>query len=853
MLIAGYTTGQILLWNLTKQQLVKLIDLYNSSILALKFIHSADLIVSASAEGTVCLTKILRGFVRVSYTNSVILKENIIFSIDVLKADPLKSNAFDDIPLVALGGINKAFVVVVKSEAKVIWKIKKVHNSRNDIVCVAWGRGGLMEDPENCNPILAIAWSNVVQLVEVKNLFDNTKGYVFHGYYESSYEIQTLQWISESVLIIFTSANELKILYSGNFTSGKYEEKMKEEALERDLMRKKSKKLITPELESPFKVTEDLCIQLHNVDIRKSQVKSSYIQALVVNNNEVICLAKNHLLKGKLLTWEDYMEKVKGTSSWVTILWVALEIYLGSIKGFANFTQYAGVREPMVRQFMQSYITKSLKTFLSTSTDDLVINILQSTVEFCVKIGAYDYMLNELLIIFMEQGLEYQYLETIEHYLFANAFKSIVVSKEIVYKQVNYYIKEGKPKTLERVLVFLNLKGQDLDHLANVCIANKMFTALIYIKTYFNDPKQYIIPAELMMEELRNRNTIVDIKELVYSSSFNSVIEESGSYLGYKLLWYIQLCFKGEKFPHHNEIPITLRPHIVYSLIDWLFKATVKKYFNINKNSKENSKVKNDNNLQVLLRVNARVTFQVLGMLFQTPELKDYIANSRKYSDEEQPKSTELIKRFAVAAQEVDSQRTHSQYYFNLFLAQISSQSGTHMEPILCISTAKSLLSYKFYEKELTEYNEYIHEELIKDMLKNCISLNNKQLDSLIKEANKSSYIEVIVYLEEIRRNYAKCFEVYLSNKQVQKRLKIFNWLKCMWSNKREDEVLILLYDNIEELVILDVEKAVYIMDIWFKGKHNEIINKLTNNPLIQLKYLSVLLNNKEMLIECKV
>eukprot|EP00826_Nyctotherus_ovalis_P022929 TRINITY_DN17678_c0_g5_i1.p1 TRINITY_DN17678_c0_g5~~TRINITY_DN17678_c0_g5_i1.p1 ORF type:complete len:634 (+),score=179.22 TRINITY_DN17678_c0_g5_i1:73-1974(+) len=627
-------------------------------------------------------------------------------------------------------------------------------------------------------------------------------------------------------------------------------DRVREEALERELIRKKSKKLVTAELEPPFKLGEDLCMQLHNINLKIALTKSSYTQAIAVHDCEVVCLLKSRVLKGRLLTWEDYMEKVKGTSSWVTILWAALEIYLGSIKGFANFPQYANIREPAVRRFMKTYITTSLKRLPPNSPDEFVLHTLQSTVEFCIKIAAHDFMFGELLVLFMERGFESQYLETIEHYLLADAFKSIAVSREIVYKQVNYYVKEGRPETLERVLLFLNLKGQDLEHLASVCIANKMHSALIYIKTFGDDYREYVVPAECMMKELRARSK----EESKDTAWFNPVASNTYNYLGYKLLWYIQLCFKGEKFPYHengNRIDASVWPHVIYSILKWLFQDSTP-VTNEVIDTNRYAKIKSESNIQTLLKVDARVVFQVIGTLFQIPELKDFIANPKSYSNSPlQIHYTELLKKLAVSAQEVDSPVTHAQYYFNLLLAQVAAQPGEQMEPALCISTAKSLLSYQLHDTNQHELSEYVHEELIKDMLKNCKALTNSQLNILIKEASKFPYIEVLVYLEETKKNYGRCFEIYLHDRR--KATKVFSWLKSMWNGKGEEEMQRLIYENVERMVELSVEKAVCIVDIWFGGKHNEVVSRLSSNPKTQLEYVTVLLNNKEEFLVRKV
>ena len=153
----------------------------------------------------------------------------------------------------------------------------------------------LPDNVDNLNAIMAIAWSKVVQLVEVRDPHRGIDGYIFNGYYESDYEIQTLKWIAEDVLLILTVTKEFKLLYSGNFSPGKYTEKLKEEALNALLLKKRLKKSYSPEIESPFKLTDEFVMQVYTFENKfesDCQTKNSYHQTFVVQNNDIIGLTR---------------------------------------------------------------------------------------------------------------------------------------------------------------------------------------------------------------------------------------------------------------------------------------------------------------------------------------------------------------------------------------------------------------------------------------------------------------------------------------------------------------------------------------------------------------------------------
>ena len=801
---AGTITGSIFVWNLIKNESIKISVPHKSAVLALKFVKSQHyLLMSTSMEGSVYLTEFSRNLMGISLSNVEFMKDRVVFSINSLLADPDKSLPSDDFSIIALGAVGSIIVMGLKPKPRILWEFKKKSATKRTTPYIDWGRGALPGKAENLNAIMAIGWNKVVQLVEVEDPHKGIGGFIFNGYYESDYEILTLKWIAEDVLLIFTSIKQFHLLYSGNFTPGRYKEKVREEALESALLKKLNKRIDSPELEQPFKVPDTFVMQVYNFE-RDNVMKNTYQHTFLTRDDCVIGLTKSKLLKGKLLTWEKYLMRIKNTP-WVGILWIALEIYLGSIKGFANLPQYKGIREQKVRDFMEGYISKELKQYLEKNRPvgdpggNLVV--LQATVELCVKIGAYNLMFTELLNVFMEYGLENEYLATLEPYIFANAFKSILISRELVYKQINFYAKQGRITTLEKVLLFLNLKGQDLDHLVSVCIVNKMFSALIYVSTLEGDYTKYITPAECMIDELKRSDF------LKTSTPGERLTEKSRKYLVYKLLWYIQLCFKGEKYPRWTEredalIPTEIWPDVIYSLLEWLLKEPVE-------NIELDAEVKSKSNLKVIMELDAKVLFQVLGLLFHIQNLKELITEVEKYKKVTKCVPihfTELLKRFAMISQEIDSTRTHSQYYFNLFLTQISTHPETKMETDLCISTAKSLISYEYHPDE---FNEYEHEQLIQDMLKNCVSLNGNQIEGLIKEASKSPYTELLVFLEETKGDYSRCFEIYLMHSKRLRAMMLFPWLEHMKTTIKGDIEIFhrRIYESIEKMVIVNKNK----------------------------------------------
>lgn len=67
-------------------------------------------------------------------------------------------------------------------------------------------------------------------------------------------------------------------------------------------------------------------------------------------------------MKAKILTWSEYLKKIRSEDklSWLTVLRVALSIYNGELKGFADLPDEKCKRETELKVKMQGFIVEIL-------------------------------------------------------------------------------------------------------------------------------------------------------------------------------------------------------------------------------------------------------------------------------------------------------------------------------------------------------------------------------------------------------------------------------------------------------------------------------------------------------------
>ncbi len=85
-----------------------------------------------------------------------------------------------------------------------------------------WGHGVTPQNRENTLPVLAYSWGNILQLGILTTVKEaSERALEFDGYFISDFDIQSVNWLSESVIMI-VSNKQVRLLYSGFMHPGKY-------------------------------------------------------------------------------------------------------------------------------------------------------------------------------------------------------------------------------------------------------------------------------------------------------------------------------------------------------------------------------------------------------------------------------------------------------------------------------------------------------------------------------------------------------------------------------------------------------------------------------------------------------
>jgi len=813
-IVSGTNKGWITLWDYQKMSLIKSFATNNGvMILSAKFLKSEKLLVVWSdVKGEIVRTEVVKFMMMYNINHTVVMKGMYGFGLHPLISNKFYRTKFDKLNVVAIAGIDSVIILNIKEESELLWGYDKSTFCKDAVPYVAWGRGALPGDLNNTCLVLAIAWGQVIQLIQIEETSPKEK-YTFRGYYESGAEIIGVEWVNEGVLVIIDTKGEAKLLYTGDFEPGNYAEQV-------------DGKIMSP-LEQPYHLNAELVVQVVNQLNNEETKRHIYYQSICCQKHSVICLTSEGLVEGRLYEWNEFLDQQGNKENWIHILNTSIQLYSGKLKGFAELPEAQDFREETLKGYMKNYLLKSLNDNLEKQKESgNETEQAQISIEYCIIIKAYDLLFKDLFSVFNDHESKNAFLKAIKPFILKGELRTVPIIQRLFDEMVKYYSECESPEVFEQIFLLLCLEGQDLNLLNEICAKNKLYSTFIYSKTIEDDEKGFKKPLVWMYKESyikykRSCITSVGYKMDVESAlSKPEIHEKSESYLKFKIMWYIDLCFKGKKYPLIDKrIASELWPKVIYTILDWLF-----------------SQDEDTCPIEELLYHDIKTTLNIFYGLYANEDTRTFIKSKESLSNQ-------ILKQIKDSVENIGKESTKIE--FANFLVQIASIEGIVINNEICNDTIKVLASIgKNYSTK-----EVIEDSIITLLSNRKETINKSDIESLLVFFEIKEYDRVQIKLLEMNKEYNKCFKVFLSTSDEITKEKVFDWLTKVSKNldeEEKEELTANVLNGLEQLLSIDMEKTKGLIDELFNHRHEKVIEKLGSKPELQLAYSLKILNDKE-------
>ena len=679
-LVAGYTSGYIVLWDIIKGVALKsVIETSNPSPITLVRFLTDIKVVTVDAAGLVNKLNYNKNLLWNSYgveteclldgTAGQILAMNTLAPFSFMKKEILLKNqqqqkvfpaAFRKIVMIALSSERSSFAVAVEPTVHVLHRWPKPPKERMDpsssdsmaddnkanavyLPCLSWGWALVSGGGHTINPILARAWGCCLQLLRAnfpEQEFNSNGQELFqwpafgvHDEFDVHAPVVALEWLNDRSLVYLTVTNEFTVIDTVMMT-----------LLER--LDFSGLKLVYAEFSLSRKVAQeelnDLAMQAENTEFC-----TTFQNAVRSCDNRLLVLCQDELKTVSIVGAKRRISGLEQDGEWLEALALALDHYENTVKSqedrrrfstrdISKHPQYnqgpKSEDEEWIAKLLVRYLNIAVENAPETSSAELPPAFVQSQIElaqshfqmlagvcieFCVTTKRLDLLFGPIFGRFISVGYLSVFLDVLEPYILND--KLDYIAPEAMAHFVEHCKATNGIATVERCLLHMDVTIMDFDSILGLLKANEMYSALFYV---FNEGlDDFTTPFEILMERIFDA---ADTNPPSRERRPDGVPQNDFELYGYKALLYLQNCFDGRTFPQDSKMEDqkvhSVRPQLLQLLLQQRYKKV-----GVGQKKKRHSKVYGQRALRypyahILLLVDPIAMFDTMSMAMNAPD-----------------------------------------------------------------------------------------------------------------------------------------------------------------------------------------------------------------------------------------
>ena len=896
-LVVGYLNGFILLWDVDTSECKKIMnDLFYSQITDIKFTLYENKFyefLASDNKGKVKRISVSEGFFYNSVNSSNIIEYNkAITVIEILKLTEeqkiitkkyIKRDDQEELLVVAFGSLDKIFFVQIEPVIKNLFTFNKpeyIPYFFSPNICFGLGRipapfiydGDFSEEiSKNVNikkdlniktstklnlnneyQLIYISWGKILNVFILSFDLSNFLDIYKVGYYINKEPIIRMGFLSKNIIYLMDIYKKFKIVNSAFINSGEIETNSQGNII--------NKNLYNSELCTEYELDYTILFQSYLTENDKDSIyRSSYNQLIYTQDKSFFIACKRYIYLGVLLNWEQCVNELyKNSNNKLEAFNLCINIYHGNIKILDGIPLKTKERKENVKRLLKGLILQlilniiNIKDFFFSpeKSREILTNCLNVAIELCLDVGEINFVFKEISKSMEEKGYFDFFMEKVKPFIMNNKITSSLLGQEITTKIIKYYIGIKDYATVSRIIINIDVKNFDIKEIKEVCYSNNLIVPLIYI--YFKFYEENIFSLVIKLYELFNKAYNItrveyeEYKKIIINKKIEHMDEilVSKQYLGQKLLWLINLCLKGNKYPSLEPISKNLYSTLIQSIFLWLT---------------------NDEILTNLLKFDSYTFFNIYSKFYT----ENYLLNIIKSIGKESQLSSELnvdknlIDNFELKKINEDiinkvicMKNILIEDDLNEYILKINCKE--QILSIDCIiNSIKYILNFKDFQSQREQSDDYFeyHNKSLNDekieFYSNIINLvleNNKEkikkdiLNQILYISEKNEFPLVTIKIYELLNENIKSLDIFLSNDKVNnKEEEMFLFIDKFMSKSVKSELQkykIELINRIDKLVEKNVDKSLDISLKWLNDEQIKIINKIPVKDGKKLEYI---------------
>ncbi|QQK40210.1 Golgi complex component (Vps8), putative [Penicillium digitatum] len=677
------------------------------------------------------------------------------------------------------------------------------------------------KDTQTSNTKLAYCWSNVLTVLEVSESNepadkDNPPSLVFRARsrWRADEAIVAVQWLSRSVLAVFTITQRLLIIedYSMHVTDSI------------DLANRHiyHTDLFSSQLHSLVEQLDEEDDSMHGV------VADAFYMSFRSYKGRLFLLGYNEALVGNLSNWADRLLALMEAGDFIGAIRLATSYYIGdSEKLTVGLPEEDALRRPIVQERLLEMISASLKYAFGRNSEasngrlenQQLEELADVSTTACIYMADEEFLWEEVYNWYEEQNSVGIFLDALEPRIVDGTLRSLPPTA--VKALINNFIGTHSAGRLEEIICLLDTTTMDIDQVTTLCKQHNLYDAFIYV--WNRCLMDYVGPLEELLQLIPSQT------EPLVNSNYATEMRRQNNAM--KIFPYLSFILTGRIYPTGDNMDETEATRAKTDLYQFLFSGRGAGSVPGDKNGADSF-----SQLRAMLKFDASSFMSMLNEAFEDsflnePESEDFSASGM------------LINR---------------QYLISLLLQVMTCDFFTPLDTIyLDMFVARNLPKYPQYvllsgttlHQVLVRVCQYPEQEMAEDCELSAEYLlsfyHPPDIQSMIPLFKEARFFRILKSTYRSEKQYPLLVMTYLEDPNY--RDAIFTCLHdCLrpgsgLSKKQRRDILDVVKEHAREIAAIDVTHAAQTMQELVPETHSTFLRVLEDDPKRQYQYLLVL------------
>ena len=264
---------------------------------------------------------------------------------------------------------------------------------------------------------------------------------------------------------------------------------------------------------------------------------------------------------GKVLYFDECFYNLIKEEDWLGAMSLAIDIYHGNITSFPDIPFIRNERIKTLKPFLKYLLNQYIEYNLDKNEKKYVkkIDLIQSLnviIEFCLCVNEIDFLFEIVEKSFRNKGKSDLFYQNLEPFIFNDLLNKYDINEKFLISLYTEYKGNQSLPKMQHLLTHINYKSLQSMTIKKILFKENLFTLMILIFSNSKGSENFFFPIAEMYKVFEKKiKTAKDIKYRSYIGTYGNegikginMMEDSIEYIGHKLLWYIDMSIKGNKF-----------------------------------------------------------------------------------------------------------------------------------------------------------------------------------------------------------------------------------------------------------------------------------------------------------------